>query len=198
LIWLLIALALAPPLALLLLAALLRLGATGRIHDPADAPRRPVALVLGARVFAPGVPTTMLEARLEAAAELLRLGAAEKLLLTGDGGHFGPDEVATMRAWLLSHGVPEDRLLLDRDGVRTLTSLVRARDHFAVRSCLVVTNPFHLPRTLFLARFAGLDAQGVAARPGAPIRRRTRLHNWNRERLGQLRAVWDVLRGRAR
>jgi len=178
-----IALGLAP-------AAWFRLRARGRVHEVEAAPPRPVALVLGAKLLSPGVPTTLLVDRLEAGARLLELGKAERLVLTGLA-----DEVEAMAGWLRGRGVSEERLVLDPTSARTIESFARARSHLGLESVSVITNPFHLPRALWLARAAGLEAIGVAARPGAAkVSRRTMARNWAREAVASLRAVWDVAR----
>ena len=164
-----------------------RLRARGRTHEVDQAPARQVALVLGARLLAPGVPTTLLKHRLEAAERLLALGKAERLVLTGLA-----DEVEAMAAWLRARGVAQERLVLDPSSARTIESFERARRQLGLGKVCVVTNPFHLPRSLFLAKAAGLDAVGVAARPGAPVSSRTMARNWAREAVASLRAVWDV------
>ncbi len=195
--WLVLALPLAPPLALLLVAALFALGAAGRTHTAEEVEPRETALVLGAKIRAPGEPTALLADRLDTAAELLRLGKVERLLLSGDGSAGRPDEVEAMRRYLVSLGVREEALVLDRQSARTLASLVRARDVFGERAPIVVTSPFHLPRALYLAKRVGLEALGVPAAPRRRVSMRKRLLNSGRERLAQLRALWDVARGRA-
>ena len=181
----LIALGLAPSLAFRALAR-------GKVYEVARAPFRPVALVLGAKLFGPRQPTTMLLHRLETAKALVDRQAAGKLLLSGLGGTEA-DEVDAMRAWLVEHGGGEDRLLLDSRGARTLLSMTRARSVFGLSEISIVTNPFHLPRALFLARHAGLDAVGVAARGAQAISGTTRLKNQTREAVASLRAVWDCV-----
>lgn len=194
--WLLLALLLAAPLALLFVAALFALGAAGRTHKADEVEPRETALVLGAKIRAPGEPTALLADRLDTAAELLRRGKVERLLLSGDGSAGRPDEVEAMRRYLMSLGVPEEALVLDRESPRTLASFVRARDVFGERAPIVVTNPFHLPRALFLAKRVGLEALGVPAPARRPLSMRKRLLNFGRERIAQLRALWDAARGR--
>jgi vancomycin permeability regulator SanA len=41
--------------------------------------------------------------------------------------------------------------------------MYRARDVFLADSVIVVTQDFHLPRAVFIARYLGLSAYGVAA-----------------------------------
>lgn len=168
-------------------AAFFWLSGRRRTHEVETAPGRPVALVLGAKLLRPGVPTTLLVHRLEAAARLVELKKAERLLLTGLA-----TEVEAMQAWLRARGVPDERMALDCSSARTIESFAHARRELALSAVAVVTNPFHLPRSLFLARAAGLDAIGIAARPGAPVRLSTMAKNWAREAVASLRAVWDV------
>jgi vancomycin permeability regulator SanA len=128
----------------------------GRIFDAADAPVRPVALVLGAMVREMK-PTAVLEDRVLTAARLFREGKAARLLLSGT-----PDEVAVMTRLLAEHDVPGDAQLLDPRGTHTFESVRNARA-LGHRSLLIVSQRFHLPRALYLAGRMGIDAVGVAA-----------------------------------
>ena len=68
-----------------------------------------------------------------------------------------------MRDYLLIQGVPSQDIFMDHAGFDTYSSMYRARDVFQVRDVIVVTQAFHLPRAVFLARSMGLDAVGLAA-----------------------------------
>lgn len=94
-----------------------------------------------------------------------------------------------MRDALISRGVPAGAITLDYAGFRTLDSLVRAREIFGVNAPIVVTDDWHQPRTLFLARAAGLDAVGMCS-ADVPwgISRKTRIREW----LSRVKAVADV------
>ena len=105
----------------------------------------------------------MLADRLRVAAELHRSGRVDKVLVSGDHGTPGYDEVNAMRRALVRAGVPERDVFTDHAGFDTWDSAVRAREVFEVRSALVVTQGFHLPRAVWLARRAGLEAHGVSA-----------------------------------
>ena len=60
-------------------------------------------------------------------------------------------------------GIPARDLFTDHAGFDTWDSAQRAQRVFGVDSAIVVTQRFHLPRALFAARRAGLDATGFAA-----------------------------------
>lgn len=122
-----------------------------------------VAIVPGARVHKDGSPYQALEDRLLAANELFHAGRVSRILVSGDHATDGYDEVHGMRAWLLAQGVPSDAIYLDHAGLRTLDTMVRASEVFGVQRAVVCTQRFHLPRSLYLARAAGIDAVGLVA-----------------------------------
>ena len=132
-------------------------GAAGAatIDKPADAPHAQAAIVLGAQVKPDGTPSRMLADRLRVAAELYKRGKVDKVLVSGDHGRVGYDEVNPMKDALLAAGVPESDIFTDHAGFDTWDTMVRAKKVFQVDSALVVTQDFHLPRAVFLARRAG-------------------------------------------
>lgn len=162
-------------------------------HSVADAPHAQTALLLGALVRRDGTPSGMLADRIEVAAQLYRDGKVEKVLASGDHGRVDYDEVNAMRRGLIAAGVPARDVFTDHAGFDTWDSVVRARKVFDVGSVLVVTQDFHLPRAVWLARRAGLDAEGVSAD----------LHGYGkqgrksgvREVLARVKAVEEVVTG---
>lgn len=132
-------------------------------NDVGSVPARQVAIVLGARVYADGTPSVTLADRLRAALELYRAGRCERILVSGD--HAAPeyDEVNAMWRWLRKRGVPEAHVFLDHAGVRTLDTMQRAARVFEVQGAVICTQEFHLARSVFLARRAGIDAVGLVA-----------------------------------
>jgi vancomycin permeability regulator SanA len=130
--------------------------------DPHASPIRPVAIVFGAGYGKSG-PSPMLYDRVAAAAELYKAGKVRKLLLTGDNSKVWYNEPETMRQTALRLGVPDQDIVLDYAGFRTYDSLYRARDIFGVRQAILVTQSYHLPRALFIARTLGMDVVGEAA-----------------------------------
>ena len=125
--------------------------------------RAEVALVLGAGLRPDGSPSLMLDDRLTAAADLYRGGRVKTILASGDHGSHAYDEVNAMRARLVELGVPDEDVFTDHAGFDTWSSVVRAKKVFGAEDVVVVTQRFHLARAIWLARRAGLDANGVAA-----------------------------------
>jgi len=127
-----------------------------------EVPTSTVAIVLGASVVR-GQPSPVLRERALAALELYRAGKVAKILVSGDDSVEGFDEVSPVRRLLQGEGVRDEDIFLDHAGFDTYSSMYRARDIFLVTDALIVTQAFHLPRAVFLARQLGLEASGVVA-----------------------------------
>ena len=120
-------------------------------------------LVLGAGVRPDGQPSPLLQDRLDRGIELYRLGASERLLMSGDHGRKEYDEVGAMKQYAIGKGIPAEAIFLDHAGFSTYESVYRARDIFQVDTMLIVTQEYHLYRALYLAERLGVKAYGVAA-----------------------------------
>lgn len=134
----------------------------GRIYDAAAAPARPVAIVYGAGLRRDGTPTTVLSDRIRTAVGLYQAGKVERILMSGTVRD-NYDEPGAMAAAATKLGVPSEDIWIDPAGVRTLDSCARAAGLFGVRSALLVTQRYHLPRALALCSAVGIEADGVAA-----------------------------------
>ena len=119
-------------------------------------------LVLGCQVRNNGVPSAMLEDRLRRSVELYDLGAAPKLLMSGDHGRENYDEVGAMRQYAMDNGVPSEDIFMDHAGFSTYESMYRARDVFQTKKIIIVTQQYHLYRSIYAAEALGLEAYGVA------------------------------------
>ena len=121
-------------------------------------------IVLGAGVREDGTPSDILTDRLSTSLDILNMGVEGKLLLSGDHGREGYNEVGTMKDYILKNSnIKEKDIFLDHAGFSTYDSIYRARDIFKVESALIVTNEYHLPRALYLAEKLGIDAYGYTS-----------------------------------
>ncbi|MES4901728.1 MULTISPECIES: ElyC/SanA/YdcF family protein [unclassified Streptomyces] len=144
----------------LLPATWLRLSTDGRVRTVADVPKAPVAVVFGAGLWN-GEPSPYLAHRLDATAELYERGKVRAILVTGDNSRHDYDEPDAMRAYLVRHGVPDERIVSDYAGFDTWDSCSRAERIFGVRRAVLVSQGFHIRRALALCEAAGIDAYGV-------------------------------------
>lgn len=120
-------------------------------------------LVLGCLVKDDGTPSNMLHDRLQRGVELYEMGAAPKLLMSGDHGRADYDEVNAMKQFALDAGIPSADVFMDHAGFSTYESLYRAKEVFGVKKVVIVTQKYHLYRALYIADQLGLEAVGVAA-----------------------------------
>ncbi len=120
-------------------------------------------LVLGCGVWEDGRPSHMLRDRLRRSIELYELGAAPKLLMSGDHGREDYNEVDTMKAFAVDAGIPSEDVFMDHAGFSTYESMYRAKEIFQAEKVIIVTQTYHLYRSIYIARSLGLDAYGVDA-----------------------------------
>lgn len=158
--------------------------------EVAEVPAAEVAIVPGALVKPNGEMSPMLADRVAQAAALWQAGRVRKILVSGDHGSWDYDEPGTMRKALVADGVDPADVFEDHAGFETWATMVRARSIFNVHDAVVVTQGFHMPRALFLADEAGIEATGLTADQ----------HDWGyqgdkssaREFLSRVKAVVDV------
>ena len=137
-----------------------------RILSPEDAAKLEdvdCILVLGCHVRENGVPSDMLNDRLQRGVELNHLGAAPKLLMSGDHGRTNYDEVAAMKQFAVDNGIDSENVFMDHAGFSTYESIYRAKEIFQADKIIIVTQTYHLYRAMYIAEQFGIEAYGVHA-----------------------------------
>jgi uncharacterized SAM-binding protein YcdF (DUF218 family) len=128
---------------------------------PADA-----IIVLGSAVWPNEEPSPSLAARTGKAIELYEERYASHLILSGGLGRFPPEEAEVMRRLAAEAGVPAEALVLDREAHSTWESLRNAEEIMKEKgwkTAIIVSDPFHLERSLLVARDIGMTAYGSPA-----------------------------------
>lgn len=120
-------------------------------------------LVLGCQVKDDGTPSDMLKDRLTRGIEVYNLGAAPRMLMSGDHGREEYDEVGTMKDYAVEAGVPSEVIFMDHAGFSTYESMYRAKGIFQADKVIVITQEYHLYRALYIAEQLGIEAYGVAS-----------------------------------
>lgn len=143
-----------------------------------------VAIVLGARVEDDGTPSNTLNDRTVTAAELYNAGKVSKLIMSG-----GKNEPEVMKKLAMSLGVAESDIYLDDQGLRTFDSCFQAKQVFNVNRAIIVTQDYHLARSIYLCRSLGVDAVGVNSKRRDYLGERWL---WVREYMSRVLAWYDI------
>ena len=118
-----------------------------------------LGVVLGSKVMPSGVPSPSLEARLREALAGYRRGLYPRIFVSGGFGKEGHDEALVMRDWLVGRGVPADRVIADQNGDNTFMTALHAghyADEHSLQSATVITQYFHITRSKYFCREAGI------------------------------------------
>ncbi len=153
-------------------------------NDINTLPYNNVGLVLGAK---PG--NKFFVRRINTAAALYHAGKVKWLLVSGDNSKKNYDEPSAMQQALIHQGVPEEAIFCDYAGFSTLDSVVRAQKVFGITDMTIISQGFHNPRALWLAREYGIRAIAVNA-PDIP--QKARIFTHFREKLARVSAVIDA------
>ena len=108
-------------------------------------------------------PSPILKDRLDKAIELYKLGLAPKIIMSGDHGKEKHDEVNVMKNYAIENGVPSSDIFMDHAGFSTYDTMYRARDVFGIKKAIIVTQEYHMIRSLYIANKLGLKVYGVSA-----------------------------------
>lgn len=119
-------------------------------------------VILAAETTPQGRPSAVLKDRIQRGVDLYLADKVSQLVMSGRA-----PEPAIMRDYAVSLGVSEEDILLDNGGIRTYATCYIAANQLEIEEAILITQPYHLPRTLYLCRTLGIDATGVAAFHGS-------------------------------
>jgi uncharacterized SAM-binding protein YcdF (DUF218 family) len=125
-------------------------------YAPADA-----AVVLGATVYRDR-PSPVFRERINHAIYLYRQGIVENLIFTG--GLAGNDQLAeaeAAREYALAQGVPTEHIYIETQSYSTCLNLLGAKqiiEENGMDQVLLVSDPLHMRRTMWLAEKVGIKA----------------------------------------
>ncbi|MBO7608642.1 MAG: YdcF family protein [Muribaculaceae bacterium] len=176
--------------------AVVRFSAKGAIYDQVDIiPHNKVGLLLGTAPFTPtGQHNYYFDYRIDAASSLFHAGKVDYVLVSGDNHVKDYDEATCMRDSLMAHGVPENRIVLDYAGFRTLDSVVRAKEIFGQDSITIISQQFHNERALYLAKHNDIHAVAFNAKDVSIRSKWLKIHT--RELLARVKLFIDLAIGK--
>ena len=142
--------------------------------QPAD-----VIVVMGAAEYR-GHPSPVLKLRLDHAVQLYQQHLAPYIMTTGGpGGDPSFTEGGVGRSYLIDRGVPAEAIVVETEGDSTAYSLSAASEIFrrmGLRSCIIVSDGYHIYRVKKLLESRGLTVYGS---PRTERSRDSLAYRWN-------------------
>ena len=126
-----------------------------------DARVSDAAIVLGARVNYNNHLNPCLVARVEHGAKLVQDGLAKFLIVSGGNDvEDNANEARAMRDMALAAGISSEQIILEPKATSTFENLEFSKiilERRNLKSVIVVTEPYHMPRAAMIAHKLGLD-----------------------------------------
>lgn len=159
-----------------------------------EIPENNVALLLGTSQFlASGDENLYFSYRIQAAIELYESGKVSYFVVSGDNSTKIYNEPEAMRAELIKHGVPQDRIFLDYAGFRTFDSVYRMKEIFGQKQFTIVSQKFHNERALYIAKALDIDAIAFNAED---VNVRAGFKTLLREKFARVKVLLDIVIGK--
>ena len=143
--------------------------------EVSEIPPNKIGLLLGtSKYLSSGHVNLYYKYRIEAAVKLFQHKKINYILVSGDNSTKWYNEPKKIKNDLIQRGIPEDKIVLDYAGFRTLDSVVRADKVFGENSFTVISQKFHNERAVFLANHfnsnaIGFNAKAVGTRYGFKV-----------------------------
>lgn len=126
-------------------------------------------IVMGAAVCRGGKASPALRRRVMHGIRLFRQEKADCLLFTGGVGKYPPAEAAVMRQLALAQGIAGERIVTEEKGDSTFASAAccaRIMQEHHWQSALIVSDSFHILRSVFIFRLFGIRTEGNGTKEG--------------------------------
>ena len=121
-------------------------------------------IVLGAKVNR-NSPSLMLKDRLDKAVEIYNKNKNIKIIVSGDSQNpILYDEISVMSNYLINNGISKNNIIEDKYGISTYDSIYRIKDRVMDKKIIIVTQKYHLFRSVYIARGLDINSVGISAR----------------------------------
>ena len=123
----------------------------------------PTILVPGAGLEQPNIPSDILKDRLLTAADLIYKHRPATIILSGASNQSTGSETCAMNFYLNEIGITGENIQQDEKGYSTFHSFINLRESTAQQPVVIVSQRFHLTRSLMIASLMGISCYGVAS-----------------------------------
>ncbi|MEO7309430.1 MAG: ElyC/SanA/YdcF family protein [Chitinophagaceae bacterium] len=116
-------------------------------------------------------------------------GKIKYTIASGDISRKGYNEPEDMRVVLIALGIPDSAIVLDDAGFRTFDSVIRGKEILGEAAFIIISQPFHNGRAIYIARHNGIAAVGFNAKD---VTARYGLKTRLREVLARVKLLMDI------
>ncbi|MGY6649268.1 SanA/YdcF family protein [Wenyingzhuangia sp. IMCC45574] len=160
-------------------------------NDVESIPKNKVGLVLGtSKRLRNGYINLYFKYRIEATVALFKQGKIDVVLVSGDNRTKYYNEPIDFKNELIKKGIPEDKIVLDYAGFRTLDSVIRAQKVFGQNTFTIISQEFHNKRAVYIASLNGIKTVGFNAKD---VNKKYGFKVYLREYLARTKVFVDVL-----
>lgn len=147
----------------------LRLSSNSFIYTSENCPNAEYAVVFGTSPYLrSGDPNPHYWGRINLAAKLYKDKKIKTLIVSGDNLLKSYNEPKAMQKDLIKLGVKKQDMLIDPLGLSTIETVKRSKFFYDSEQLVIfVTQDYHLPRALLIAKFLDINAVGCKAQ--APV-----------------------------
>lgn len=118
-----------------------------------DIPAMPTAVVFGTGKWARGGGQNLyFKYRMDAVVKLFNAGKIKYIIVSGDNSKAEHNETRDMKKSLIEMGIPEENIIEDFAGFRTLDSVIRAKEVFGRDSIMFISQKFQNQRAIFIGK----------------------------------------------
>ena len=130
-------------------------------------------IILGCKTI-DGYPSPMLELRLQKAIEYMQNRPETVCIATGgQGGDEAEPEAVSMRRYLISHGIADERIYTEESSKNTEQNIKNAAEIISRENlptnAVIVSECYHIYRGVRQAKLAGLKASGIYPDPSSVL-----------------------------
>lgn len=171
----------------------------GKTYDSViSIPPNSYGLLLATSPITPGgAHNFYFDNRIQSAYELYKAGKIDTIIASGGDytktHKFGCDEPKSIRDSLVAKGIPNDRILLDYEGTRTIHSVYKFGQITDMDSVTFISQKDHNERAIFLSTWKANTGQVIGYNAKPSHIRRNRIKNTLREYLARVKMFYDIV-----
>ncbi len=120
-------------------------------------------MILWARVYKNWDLSDIMRDRTDTVISIFTNNRSDTILISADNSRTNYDEVRPTRDYLIEHWISSGKIFLDFAGFDTYDSMYRAKNIFGIKTMVISSQRFYLPRAVWIARTMWIDAYWIVA-----------------------------------